>query len=241
MRPAIRLAALMGVKPIYVFTHDSVGLGEDGPTHQPVEQLASLRSVPNLTVIRPADPNETAQAWKTALEQRDGPVAIVLTRQKVPTLDRSKLASARNLDRGAYILSDAANGTPDVILISTGSEVQLALTAKEILERAGTRVRVVSMPSWELFERQPMEYKELVLPPSITARVAIEAGVKLGWEKYIGPWGDFVGMSTFGASGPANLVLEKFGLTAERVVGHAKAVLSRKRVNGEIPMGTRVS
>jgi transketolase len=237
MRPAIRLAALMGIRPIYVFTHDSIGLGEDGPTHQPIEQLASLRSVINLKVIRPADPNETAEAWKAAIEQHDGPVAIVLTRQKVPTIDQGKYASARNLSRGAYILSDPANGAPEVILIGTGSELQLALKAQGLLEQSGIRARVVSMPCTELFEEQSDEYKESVLPAAVTARVAVEAGVKFGWERYIGPLGEFVGMSTFGASGPGGDVMKHFGFTAEHVAEQAKVSLSRQAASALTPEG----
>jgi transketolase len=235
MRPSIRLAALMGIRPIYVFTHDSIGLGEDGPTHQPIEQLASLRSVINLKVIRPADPNETAQAWKLAVEQKDGPVAIVLTRQKVPTIDQGKYASARNLSRGGYILSEAANGAPEAILIGTGSEVQLALKAQELLGKSGIQARVVSMPCTELFDMQPDEYKESVLPSSITARVAVEAGVKFGWERYIGALGEFVGMSGYGASGPGADVMKHFGFTAEHVVERTKASLSRQAPISLVP------
>jgi transketolase len=235
MRPAIRLAALMGIRPIYVFTHDSIGLGEDGPTHQPIEQLASLRSVINLKVIRPADPNETAQAWKIAIEQMDGPVAIVLTRQKVPTIDQGKYAPAHNLSRGGYVLSEAPNGAPEAILIGTGSEVQLALKAQELLGKSGIQARVVSMPCTELFDMQPDEYKESVLPSSITARVAVEAGVKFGWERYIGALGEFVGMSGYGASGPGADVMKHFGFTAEHVVERTKASLSRQPAISLVP------
>ena len=241
MRPPIRLAALMGIRPIYVFTHDSVGLGEDGPTHQPIEQLASLRSVINLTLIRPADPNETAEAWKVAIEHTGGPVAIALTRQKVPTIDQSVYASARNLAYGAYILSEAAGEKPDVILIGTGSELQLALKAQVRLTKEGIHARVVSMPSTQLFDRQSLEYKTSVLPPAITARVAIEAGVRFGWDRYIGPWGEFIGMSTYGASGPGQAVLDHFGFTVDRVVERARSVLANQPTNGGIPVRAGIS
>lgn len=225
MRPPIRLAAMMHIRPIYIFTHDSIGLGEDGPTHQPVEQLISLRSVPNLIVIRPADANETAQAWKVAIEHTGGPVAIVLTRQKVPIIDRTKYASAENLAVGAYVLSDSSDKKPEIILIATGSEVQLALAAQERLAGDGILVRVVSMPSWELFERQPKEYRDSVLLPSIKKRLAIEAGSPIGWHKYVGDEGDVLGIAKFGASAPAEVLMREYGFTVDHVVERAKSLL----------------
>jgi transketolase len=224
MRPAIRLAALSHYPSVFVFTHDSIGLGEDGPTHQAVEQFAALRAIPGLVTLRPADAYETAAAWKFALEHTGGPVAIALTRQKVPTLDQEKYGSASNLVRGAYVLSDAANA--QVVLIGTGSEVSLAVQAARSLAAEGIAARVVSMPSWELFERQSPEYREGVLPRSIPARVAVEAGVRMGWERYIGTQGEFVGMSSFGASAPAEIAYRQFGITAEAVAAAAKRVLA---------------
>ncbi len=225
MRPAIRLAALMGLKVIYVFTHDSIGLGEDGPSHQPVEQLASLRAIPNLTVIRPCDANETAAAWKTALQSTGGPVALILTRQGLPTLDRSGYAPASELSRGAYILKESAGGPPEVILIATGSEVHVALAACQTIEAEGRRVRVVSMPSWELFEQQSPEYKAVVLPPEMKARVAVEAGASQGWHRYVGVSGDVVAVDRFGASAPSRVLFEKFGITADRLAEKALALI----------------
>ena len=225
MRPAIRLAALMGLKVIFVFTHDSIGLGEDGPTHQPIEQLAALRAIPNLVVIRPCDANETAEAWKVAMESADGPVALALTRQGVPVLDRNTFAPATRLSQGAYILMDARDGRPDVILIGTGSEVHIAIDAAKRLEEKGVGVRVVSMPSWELFEKQSEEYRLEVLPPQIEARLAIEAGVAQGWHRYVGSMGEVIGLDHFGASAPAKVLYEKFGITPDRVVERALALM----------------
>jgi transketolase len=227
MRPAIRLAALMGIHVVHVFTHDSVALGEDGPTHQPVEQLASLRAIPNLTVIRPADANETAVAWKVAVETTDRPVLLALTRQNLPTLDRTQVASAEGLRQGAYVLRDAANGTPDVILIGTGSEVGLILAAADQLQGEGIAVRCVSMPSWELFEAQPQSYCDRVLPPAVGARLAVELGVRQGWERYIGARGAMLGINHFGASAPAEVLLHEFGFTVDHVVQRARALLAR--------------
>ncbi len=224
MRPAVRLAALSQYPTIFVYTHDSIGLGEDGPTHQAVEQLASLRAMPGLIVLRPADANETAYAWKFALEHRSGPVALALTRQKLPVLDQIKYASAANVLRGAYVVIGADR--PDVLLIGTGSEVHVALKAYEQLAAEGIGARVISMPSWELFEKQSAEYKESVLPSSVKARVAVEAGVKLGWERYIGEKGAFVGMSSFGASAPVDAVFKGFGITSDVVVAAAKKVIA---------------
>jgi len=227
MRPAIRLAAMMELPVIYVFTHDSIGIGEDGPTHQPIEHLAALRAIPGLTVIRPADANETVEAWRVALTHRDGPVALALTRQKLPTLDRARLASADGLARGAYILAEAENGQPEVIIIATGSEVHVALAAQELLAQRGVAARVVNMPSWELFERQPRDYRHAVLPPAITARLAVEAGVAQGWHRYVGPAGDVVSIERFGASAPYKVLWEKFGFTAENVATRALALLGQ--------------
>lgn len=225
MRPAIRLAALMELPVLYIFTHDSIGVGEDGPTHQPVEHLAALRAIPGLIVIRPADANEVAEAYRLAMQIRRNPVALVLTRQNLPTLDRSQYAAASGLRCGAYVLADAANHKPDVILIGTGSEVAVCLAAKQFLASQGIDARVVSMPSWELFESQPEEYRHSVLPPDISARVAVEAGVELGWERYIGPQGAFVGMRGFGASAPAGVLMKYFGITPENVANVAKSIV----------------
>jgi transketolase len=225
MRPAIRLAALSRYPTIFVFTHDSIGLGEDGPTHQAVEHIAALRAIPGLVVLRPADANETAFAWKFALENRTSPTAILLTRQKLPVLDQQKLAPASNLYRGGYVVK--TKDPADVILIGTGSEVHVALAAEAKLAAAGIRCRVVSMPSWELFERQSPGYRESVLPSSIRARVGVEAGIGLGWERYLSPSGAFVGMTTYGASAPGPVLFEKFNITAERVAGEATRLIGR--------------
>jgi transketolase len=227
MRPAIRLASLMRLKVIYVFTHDSVGLGEDGPSHQPVEHLAGLRAIPNLTVLRPCDASETVEAWRFSLGSKEGPVALALTRQAVPVLDRTRFASAEGLYRGAYVLSDPAEGNPEVILIGTGSEVHLTLEAAKRLEEKGIRPRVVSMPSWELFDIQPEEYRAHVLPPHIRARLAVEAGVAQGWERYVGEEGEIISMDDFGASAPYKILFENFGFTADRVVEKALKLLGR--------------
>jgi transketolase len=227
MRPAIRLAALMDLKIIYIFTHDSIGLGEDGPTHQPVEQLASLRAVPNLTVIRPSDANETAEAWRYALKSKGGPVALVLTRQSLPVLEGENGASQKGLSRGGYILRDTAARQPDAILLASGSEVHIALEAASRLEQNGIAVRVVGMPSWELFERQTDEYRKRVLPPHVKARIAIEAASTFGWDRYVGSEGEIVGIDRFGASAPYKTLYEKFGITPERVVERTVAILKR--------------
>ncbi|GIV62496.1 MAG: transketolase [Rhodothermaceae bacterium] len=224
MRPAVRLSALMGLPVVYVFTHDSIGLGEDGPTHQPVEHAMSLRLIPNLTFIRPADAAETVEAWRVALLNRRGPTALALTRQGVPVLDRSRLAPAEGLRRGAYILSDD-DGTPDLILMASGSEVALIVEAAERLRPLGHRVRVVSMPSWELFEREPEDYRRAILPPAVTARVAVEAGRSLGWERYVGPHGRIIGLDRFGASAPGKVLFERFGFTVDHVVEVARKLL----------------
>jgi transketolase len=229
MRPSIRLAALMKLQVIYVFTHDSIGLGEDGPTHQPVEQLASLRAIPRLTVIRPADANETAVAWKVAIETRHNPAALILTRQKIPIIDRKQFSSAEGLRRGAYILSDAPNGKPNVILIASGSEVSLLIAAKKKLQAQKISVRIVSMPSWELFEAQAQKYRDSVLPPLIKARLSVEAGASQGWERYVGDSGDMISVKDFGASAPGSIVMKKYGFTVENVYKRALA-LHRKAI-----------
>jgi len=225
MRGAIRLACIMGIRPIYVFTHDSIGVGEDGPTHEPVEQLAALRCIPNMISLRPSDANETVAAWKFAIEYKTGPIALVLTRQKLPTIDRTKYPSADNLVKGAYILVENSSA-PDLILIGTGSEVQLALGAYEQLVKEGVKARVVSMPSWELFERQSKEYRNSVLPPTVKKRIAIEALVTMGWEKYVGDNGRIIGMNSFGTSAPVDTIFKHFGFTVENVVKTAKEMLA---------------
>ncbi len=225
MRPSIRLAALMGLQVIYVFTHDSIGLGEDGPTHQPIETLAALRAIPNLVVIRPADAPETAEAWRVAMQRSNGPVALSLTRQKVPTLERDPVAPVSELHRGAYVLSDC-DGEPDLILMASGSEVAVALEAKQALGD-DVATRVVSFPSHELFEEQPASYRDEVLPPSVTARVAVEAGHPMPWYRWVGTGGDIIGIDRFGASAPADRLFAEFGFTAENVVARARAVLER--------------
>ncbi len=221
MRPPMRLAALMGLRVVYVFTHDSIGLGEDGPTHQPVEHLMALRAVPNLTVVRPADATETAEAWRAALLNACGPTALVLTRQKLPVLDRNAYAPAEALQKGGYTLWENA-GEPEVLLIGTGSETHLALEAGHKLAEEGISARVVSMPSWELFDAQPAEYRDSVLPPDVRSRVAVEAATTLGWERYVGLDGAVVGMTGFGASAPAPELYERFGITTEKVVAAAR-------------------
>jgi transketolase len=226
-RPAIRLSALMELPVIHLFTHDSIGLGEDGPTHQPVEQLASLRAIPGLDVIRPADANEVAEAWREALDRTHQPVALVLTRQDVPILDRSRYASAEGLRRGGYVLADPDDGDPEVILMATGSEVALAIAAHEKLISDGLRSRVVSLPCWELFERQEQSYQDEVLPPAITARVSVEEASTLGWDRFVGPEGATIGMHTFGSSAPLKDVQSKFGFTPDKVAETAKSVLGR--------------
>ncbi|MGH9846170.1 MAG: transketolase [Blastocatellia bacterium] len=225
MRPPVRLAAMMGLGPIYVYTHDSIGLGEDGPTHQPIEQLAGLRALPNLTLIRPADANETAVAWRVAIEHRHGPTALALTRQKLPVFDRTKYASAEGLTKGAYVMSESPTGKTDVILIATGSEISVAVEAQDKLQAEGIGARVVSMPSWELFDKQPRAYHDEVLPPHITARLAIEAGVSFGWERYVGHQGVIIGLDRFGASAPYQILMEQFGFTAGNVVEKVKELI----------------
>ena len=224
MRPSIRLAALMNQPIIYVFTHDSVAVGEDGPTHQPVEHLTSLRMIPDLTVIRPADATETAAAWRHAIKSTDTPTALILSRQKLPVIDRSQYPSSNLLENGAYVLLDS-DGTPDVILMASGSEVSISLEAAEKLVKKDVAVRVVSMPSWELFDKMPQDYKDKILPPGVKARVAVEAGLPLGWEKYTGDGGTIIGISTFGASAPGATVLKNFGFTVDNIVETALKIL----------------
>jgi len=227
-KPAIRLGAIMEIPVIYVFTHDSIGVGEDGPTHQPVEQLVSLRSIPGLVTIRPADANEVAEAWRVLLQYRHAPVCLILTRQALPTLDRTKYAAASGLAKGAYVLADPKDAAPEVLLLATGSEVYLCAAAHEQLAQEGIRSRVVSMPSWEIFESQPKEYRDAVLPPAITARVSVEQASTFGWERYVGTTGRMIGMKTFGASAPIKDLQKKFGFDPGNVVAAAKEQLARK-------------
>jgi len=227
MRPPLRLAAIMKIRTIMVYTHDSIGLGEDGTTHQPVEQLIGLRSVPNMTVIRPADANETAQAWRVAIEHTDGPVAIVLTRQGIPVIDQEKYTKATELEKGAYILSES-EGNPELILIATGSEVQLILAAQEKLKEKNIQARVVSMPSWSLFEKQSDAYKEKVFPKTLRKRLSVEAGSSIGWLKYVTDEGDSIGVDKFGESAPGDEVMNEYGFTVENVLKRARALLSKK-------------
>jgi transketolase len=227
MRPSMRLGALMEIPAIYIFTHDSIGLGEDGPTHQPVEQLASLRAMPNMMILRPGDANEVVEAYKVILQHKHGPSSLVLTRQAVPTLDRSKYAPASGVARGAYVLADAAGGKPEVILMASGSELSLCVDAYEKLKAEGIKARVVSMPCWELFEQQDAAYKANVLPLNVTARVSVEMASTFGWERYVGAKGEMVGMHSFGASAPLKDVLKKFGFSAEKVVAAAQEVLGK--------------
>jgi transketolase len=228
LRPSMRLAALMSAPSILVFTHDSIGVGEDGPTHQPVEQLAAARAIPGLVVIRPGDANEAIYAWRAALKEKKRPVALVLTRQNMPTLDRSKYAPASGVERGGYVLIDAPSGKPAVLLLATGSELSLACDAFDKLAAEGIAARVISLPSFELFDEQDQTYRDQVLPPTVTARVAVEAGIRQGWDHYIGREGGFVGMSSFGGSAPAPTVFEKMGVTAANVVAEAKRILGKK-------------
>jgi transketolase len=229
MRPTIRLAALMEIPSIFIYTHDSIGLGEDGPTHQPVEHLAALRAIPGLDVMRPADANEVVEAWKVIMLLRREPVCLVLTRQAVPTFDRTKYASAAGVARGAYILADAPDGKPDVILMGTGSEVSICVDAYEKLKAEGVGARVVSMPSWELFEKQDEAYRHEVLPPEIKARVAIEQATTFGWSQWVGSEGKIIGMHSFGSSAPLKDLLKKFGFAPEKVVEAAREVIAQTR------------
>jgi len=226
MKPAVRLAALMQVPSIFIYTHDSIGLGEDGPTHQPIEQLAMLRAVPGLLLLRPADANEVVEAWRVVMQLKHEPAALVLSRQPLPTFDRSKYAPAAGVAKGAYVLADAPDGKPDVILMGTGSEVSLCVTAYEQLQAEGIKARVVSMPSWGIFEAQSDEYKRQVLPPAVKARVSVEAAATFGWSQYVGPTGKMIGMHSFGASAPIKDVLKKFGFTTEKVVEAAREAIA---------------
>jgi transketolase len=228
-RPAIRLAAIMEIPVIYVFTHDSIGVGEDGPTHQPIEQILSLRAIPGLVNIRPADANEVAEAWRMLMQFKHEPVCLILTRQALPTFDRSKYAPASGLAKGAYVLADAPGGRPEVLLLATGSEVSLCVAAHELLVKEGIKSRVVSMPSWEVFEHQAQDYKDSVLPPSVTARVSVEQAATLGWERYVGLTGKKVGMRSFGASAPLKELQKKFGFDPESVAAAAREQVGRKR------------
>jgi transketolase len=231
-RPAIRLSALMEIPVIHIFTHDSIGVGEDGPTHQPVEQLASLRAIPGLITLRPADANETVEAWRVITQLRHQPVALILTRQAVPTIDRTKYASADGVQRGAYVLADSVDGRPDVLLLATGSEVSLCLAAYEQLNAEGIKARVVSMPSWELFEqhcRVSPAYRNDVLPEAVSARVSVEKASTLGWARYVGIDGHSIGMETFGASAPLQELQKKFGFTVDNVIAAAKQQVARSR------------
>ncbi|MBV8052589.1 MAG: transketolase [Acidobacteriaceae bacterium] len=229
MKPSVRFAALMEIPSIFIYTHDSIGLGEDGPTHQPIEQLAQLRAMPELMVFRPGDANEVVEAWKVIMQQERKPAVLVLTRQPVPTLDRMKYAAASGTGKGAYILADAAGGSPEVILMGTGSEVSLCVSAYEQLTSEGVKVRVVSMPCWSLFEQQSDDYKKQVFPLSVKARVSVEAAATLGWDRYVGPTGKMIGMRRFGASGPIKDVLKKFGFTTEKVVEAARASIAQSK------------
>ena len=225
MRPSVRLSAVSELPVIFVWTHDSIGLGEDGPTHQPVEHLMSLRAMPHFTIIRPADPNEAVEAWRVAMGHREGPVGLVLSRQKLPVIDPSRYAGPSGLRRGAYVLAEGSGGSPRLILIATGSEVWLALEAREKLEAEGISTRVVSMPSWELFAKEDRSYRDGVLPPALTARLSIEAGSRHGWERWVGDRGDSIGLERFGASAPGEIVLKELGFNVENVVARAKALL----------------
>jgi len=229
MKPAVRLAALMELPVIYVYTHDSIGLGEDGPTHQPIEQLAALRAVPGLVLLRPADANEVVEAWKVIMQLKHEPAALVLTRQALPTLDRSKYAPASGVAKGAYVLADAPDGRPEVILMGTGSEIALCVTAYEQLKSEGIKARVVSMPSWDIFEKQSAEYKKQVLPPAVKARVSVEAASTFGWSQYVGPTGKMIGMHRFGASAPIKDLLKKFGFTVDKVVEAAREAIAQSK------------
>jgi transketolase len=228
MRPTIRLSAIMEIPSIFIFTHDSIGLGEDGPTHQPIEQLASLRAIPGLITIRPADANEVVESWRYLMQLRHEPSVLVLTRQKVPTIDRTKYAPASGVQRGAYILADAPQGKPELLLLATGSEVSLCLQAYETLTREGIKCRVVSMPSWEIFERQDEAYRNNVIPPDVSARISVEQASTFGWERYVGDKGRSIGMKTYGASAPLKELLKKFGFTVENIVTQAKELLQIK-------------
>jgi transketolase len=225
MRPAIRLSALSHYPSIWVFTHDSIGVGEDGPTHQPIEHLAALRSIPNLVVLRPADANEVRESWKIAIERRNGPTVLVFTRQDVPTLDRTIYAPADSVKKGAYVLADIGDGSPELILMASGSEVGLIIQAGAILAAEGVNVRLVSFPSWELFKNQSQEYQKRVLLPNVKARLAVEAGVTFGWERWVGDSGRVIGVDKFGASAPYKMLYENYGLTVENILFQSRELL----------------
>jgi transketolase len=235
MRAPIRLSAIMEIPVVYIFTHDSIGVGEDGPTHQPIEHLASLRAIPGLITLRPGDANEVLEAWKLIMQLRHEPVALVLSRQAMPTFDRTKFGAAAGVAKGAYVLADAPGGKPDVLLLATGSEVGLAVSAWETLARDGVKARVVSMPSWELFDHQSQEYRDSVLPPAVTARVSVEQASTFGWHRYVGTTGEAIGMKTFGASAPLKELQKKFGFTVEAVVAAAKRQLAAREVDPGAP------
>jgi transketolase len=239
MRPPMRLAALSELPSIFVFTHDSIGLGEDGPTHQPVEQLPAVRAIPNMVVFRPADANETAEGWRVAIERRDGPTTLVFSRQNLPIFDRTRLGPAEGARQGAYVLADS-DGTPEIMLIATGSEVGLAMQARDLLQAEGRRVRVVSMPSWELFEAQPQAYRDSVLPPDVPLRIGIEAAAPLGWERWVGTSGDVIGLNRFGASAPYTDVYKHLNFTPEYIAQRARDLLRQggKRSADGVPPGT---
>jgi transketolase len=231
MRPPIRLAALMKLPIFHVFTHDSIGVGEDGPTHQPIEQLAGLRAIPDLVVLRPADANEVREAYRVVMTLKDQPAVLALSRQPLPIVDRGKYADANGVARGAYVLADPDQGPPQVILIGTGSEVQLCVAAYEELKSRGVKARVVSMPSWDLFEKQDKAYRDHVLPPHIRARVAVEQASPLGWDRYAGPDGDIIAMHRFGASAPLKDLLTKFGFTSDNVIGAALRQIEQNKAS----------
>jgi transketolase len=227
MRPPIRLAALSGLPSVFVYTHDSIGLGEDGPTHQPIEHLPALRAIPHIVVFRPADANEVTEGWRVAIERRDGPTVLVFSRQTLPIYDRTRFAPVSGARRGAYVLADPAEGQPEVILIATGSEVSLVMDAREILEKEGSHTRVVSMPSWELFSAQAQSYRDEVLPPSITARLAVEAASPLGWERWVGQHGEVLGLDRFGASAPYTDIYEHLNFTPQFIAQRARDIVKR--------------
>jgi transketolase len=241
MRGAVRLAAIMQLPVTYVWTHDSIGLGEDGPTHQPIEHFAALRAMPGLDFVRPADANETVVAWRTILENNDRPAGLALSRQNLPTFDRSVFGSAEGVARGGYVLADASTGTPEVILMGTGSEVQIAVAAREILEADGVPTRVVSLPCWEWFAEQDQSYRDEVLPPTVRARVSVEAGVPMGWRDFVGDAGRIVGLNHFGASAAYSTLYEEFGLTGEAVVSAARESLQAASSAPAAPSGAGVS
>jgi transketolase len=229
LRPAIRLSALMEIPVIYIFTHDSIGVGEDGPTHQPIEQLISLRAIPNLITFRPGDANEVVEAWRVIMQLRHKPAVLVLARQALPTVDRTRYAPASGVAKGGYILADAPGGKPEILFLATGSEVALAIEAYETLTAEGVRARLVSMPSWELFEQQPQRYRDSVIPPEVTARISLEQGSTMGWALYHGSSGRAIGMKTFGASAPLKELQKKFGFTSENVLVTARELLSGRQ------------